>query len=111
MADSPPRRRRRRWLRIFAYLFLTLLALALVVVLVPYEYAHVPSGDVVLNDRPARPYQAYDLWGRSLTRDQADVMGRTEEGRERLQPHSGAVSIDWPLVQLGRQAFYAETFG
>jgi hypothetical protein len=111
-APAPAKpRRRRRWLRALAYTLLVLLALGLVGWLVPFEYAYVPPGDKVANDRPARPFFEHDLWGRPFTRDQAEVMSRTEEGRERLLPRNGAVRIDWPLVRLGRRAFYDETFG
>jgi hypothetical protein len=54
---------------------------------------------------------AYDLWGREISQQEANKLLKTEKGRAMLSPKNGAVKIDDALIQLGRKAFYEETFG
>lgn len=54
---------------------------------------------------------AYDIWGRIVTQKEADQLMKTEEGRAILSLQNGAVKIDESLLQLGKKAFYNETFG
>jgi hypothetical protein len=113
-AALPDRRRSagrlRRWLRIGLMGILVLLLIALaVVMLAPVGYAPVPSLAKVINAERA-PMPAYDVWGQSVTAEQAAELMATTEGRRFLSPAYGAVRIDDELLQRGRDAFYTETF-
>lgn len=78
-------------------------------------YAFLPSEEQILKsegkiikeeDKPA-----YDLWGRTITKKEAEELLKTENGKALLSPKNGAVKIDEALNQLGKKAFYEETFG
>lgn len=74
------------------------------------EYAYLPPESKVLNrERLAAP--AFDVWGRSIPAEEARRLLATAEGRRMLSPQNGAVEIDEELLELGREAFYRETFG
>jgi hypothetical protein len=88
-----------------------LLVLASLGFLVPWEYAYVPDESSVLNPTPAVTDQAFDVWGRRVSRREADKLLRTAEGRALLSPANGAVATDAATLRLGRESFYAETFG
>ena len=53
---------------------------------------------------------AFDVWGRSISRAEADEMRKTEEGRAALSPANGAVEITDDLLKLGEKTYYEETF-
>jgi len=103
--------RRRQW-RVVA-LVLGTMALAGVVtaILIPWEYAYIPSETGVLNPTPATTDQAFDVWGRRISRAEADELRKTAEGRATISPAHGAAPTDEESLRLGRRAFYAETFG
>jgi hypothetical protein len=73
------------------------------------KYAYEPGTDKVLSRTRPSP-EAYDLWGRSFTQQQASRALETTEGSRQLSPQNGAVKIDDALLRLGRHAFYKETF-
>lgn len=54
---------------------------------------------------------SYDLLGKVVSEAEADQLLQTETGRVQLSPENGAVEITDDLIQLGRDAFYRETFG
>ena len=72
---------------------------------------YTPPQKVVLDRQELMPAPAYDVWGRSVSADEASALMRTDAGRAMLSPANGAVAIDGELLKLGEQAFYEETFG
>ncbi|MDF2683981.1 MAG: hypothetical protein K0R47_5171 [Brevibacillus sp.] len=54
---------------------------------------------------------AYDLWGRTISQKEAAELLKTQQGRAMLSGQNGAVKIDQALIDLGKKAFYEETFG
>lgn len=86
------------------------LVLALIAATVSFEYAYLPPLHRVVNAERL-PAPAYDVWGRSVWIDEAEELWRSEAGQAELSPDNWAVRIDEDLLDLGRQVFYAETFG
>jgi hypothetical protein len=56
-------------------------------------------------------FGSYDVLGRLVSREEAQELLQTEEGREMLSRSAGAIEITEELVELGRTEFYLETFG
>lgn len=54
---------------------------------------------------------SYDLLGESIDPKTAEQLMETEAGRVALAPENGAIAITEDLINLGRDAFYRETFG
>jgi hypothetical protein len=54
---------------------------------------------------------SYDYFGTIISRKEAEQMLATEEGRVFLSRENGAIEITQELIDLGREAFYLETFG
>jgi hypothetical protein len=54
---------------------------------------------------------SYDILGYVVSKTKADKLLETDEGCELLLPENGAVKITEELIDLGREAFYRETFG
>ncbi|WP_228054494.1 hypothetical protein [Gloeocapsopsis crepidinum] len=54
---------------------------------------------------------SYDVLGHAVSQAEADQLLQTEIGRQELSPENGAVEVSEELVDLGRKAFYLETFG
>jgi hypothetical protein len=54
---------------------------------------------------------SYDRLGYVISRDEAVALRQTEAGQAQLSPEQGAVEITEDLINLGRKAFYSETFG
>ena len=79
--------------------------------LIDFEYAYIPSEDKLANPQRINLDLAYDIWGRPITRQEADELLETESGRVLLSPYHGAVEINEELLRIGREAFYKETFG
>lgn len=50
------------------------------------------------------------MLGHTVSKAEADQLLQTESGRQ-LSPENGAVEVSKELVDLGRKAFYLETFG
>ncbi len=99
--------RRWRWGALLAALALV----AIGILSLPFRYAYEPAVTSVLNDRWHFPHGAYDVWGKSLSSDDAQALRQSpSEGRE-LLPKNGAVPIDDQAIALGRASFYKETFG
>lgn len=105
-AHSKARRWRSPWLWGTALIAAIVVALAFVSV----EYAYIPPLDRVVNSE-RHPAPAYDVWGRSVSHSEAEAMLATEQGRALLSPANWAVPIDDEMLSLGREVFYAETFG
>ncbi|HEY9873737.1 MAG TPA: hypothetical protein V6D12_09880 [Candidatus Obscuribacterales bacterium] len=53
---------------------------------------------------------SYDVLGHVVDKEEAANLLQTEEGRQQLSPENGAVAVTEDLINLGRKAFYAETF-
>lgn len=54
---------------------------------------------------------SYDVLGHVVTPQEAAQLLQTEAGQAQLSPDNGAVPITEDLINLGRDAFYRETFG
>ncbi|HEY9696348.1 MAG TPA: hypothetical protein V6D10_03745 [Trichocoleus sp.] len=54
---------------------------------------------------------SYDLMGRVVSVTEADRLLQTETGQQQLSRENGAVEVTEDLINLGRKAFYTETFG
>ncbi|GAB1541652.1 hypothetical protein NUACC21_43240 [Scytonema sp. NUACC21] len=54
---------------------------------------------------------SYDVLGKVISKAEAASLLKTEEGKEQLSANNGAVAITEDLINLGRKAFYRETFG
>lgn len=54
---------------------------------------------------------SYDVLGKVVNKEEAGNLLQTQSGREQLSPEKGAVKITENLIDLGRDAFYQETFG
>jgi hypothetical protein len=85
--------------RIFLAILLVVVTLIIAMAIttaVGFRYAYEPSRqDVISRTRP-NP-EPYNLWDRSLTEEEA-------------KRQNGSVRVDEALLQLGRKAFYKETF-
>ncbi|MED4751882.1 electron transport protein [Brevibacillus choshinensis] len=64
-----------------------------------------------LQQNPGENEPAYDLWGRTISQKEAEELLKTPQGRAMLSGQNGAVKIDQALIDLGKKAFYEETFG
>ena len=53
---------------------------------------------------------SYDVLGHVVDKQEAASLLQTEEGRKQLSPENGAVEVTEDLINLGRKAFYSETF-
>ncbi|KAM3108687.1 hypothetical protein [Phormidesmis sp. 146-33] len=54
---------------------------------------------------------SFDVLGSVVSKREATKLLETAEGRASLAPENGAVEITQDLIDLGRDAFYRETFG
>jgi Di-haem oxidoreductase, putative peroxidase len=54
---------------------------------------------------------SYDVLGKVIDADRAAELLATDAGKQQLSPENGAVKITQELLDLGRKAFYTETFG
>jgi hypothetical protein len=98
--------------RLSSVLLVVLAAILLGAVLLAFsgvKYAYEPApGKVLSRTRPSP--EAYDLWGRSFTQQEAARLLKTSEGTQQLSPRNGAIRVDEALLRLGRRAFYKEPF-
>src|SRR5262245_27994940 len=101
----------RRWVRGLFLAVVVLGILASVVYVIEPEYAYVPPLTKVLNPERGNQEQAFDVWGRSISRAEATRLLQTADGQALLAPQHGAVAITDALLTLGRVSFYRETFG
>ena len=90
-------------------------AAASVYVLEP-EYAYLPPAEKLKRDSALRVTQTqhlpyYDVWGKTVSPEEAERLKQSEEGRALLSAEKGAIEVNQSLLQNGRQAFYQETFG
>ncbi|HET9024430.1 MAG TPA: hypothetical protein VFN64_07630, partial [Burkholderiaceae bacterium] len=95
----------RRWR--LALFVIALLAIAVGVLAVfGSGYAYLPNEGKVLNPEDAAGAPAYDLWGRSVSaEDAANIDAKA------LSPAGGGVRIDAATLALGREVFYQESYG
>lgn len=54
---------------------------------------------------------SYDVLGRVISRAEVEALRQTENGQVQLASESGAVEVTDDLIDLGKDAFYRETFG
>ncbi|WP_414621320.1 hypothetical protein [Calothrix sp. CCY 0018] len=64
-----------------------------------------------LTQSPPRGIGDYDLLGYAVSKSEAEKLLQTETGQSKLSPDNGAVQVTEELIDLGRDAFYRETFG
>ena len=88
-----------------------MLAAGLVAAFGSFEHAYVPGKGDVLNESRPRPGLAFDVWGKDISREEADRLGRDAAGGYAISAAAGAVPIDDRLLRLGEETFYGETFG
>jgi hypothetical protein len=105
------RGRARRWMRRLLLVVVILGILASVVYVIESEYAYLPPLTKVLAPERGNQDQAFDVWGRRMTRAEATRLLQTPDGQALLSPQHGAVAITDALLTLGRVSFYRETFG
>ena len=99
----------RRFVVGLALLIVALTIAAAAVSYFGFKYAYEPDADNVLSRARPSP-EAYNLWNRSFTQEQASQQLQTIAGRRELDPQNGAVKVDHPMLRVGRRAFYKETF-
>jgi hypothetical protein len=106
----------RKWI-ILSSIALVIIGMVSIYVLEP-EYAYMPpeenvldKGNTAFSSLSQKNTPAFDLWGQTITQQEAKNMLKTAEGREKLTVQNGAIAIDDALLQLGRETFYKETFG
>lgn len=101
-------------------LFFSIFALAVIILITVYviepEYAYVPpekklKSDSAISIAQKNNASGFDVWGKTITQQEADQLRQTQNGRELLSPDHGAIEVNQSLLQLGRKAFYQETFG
>ncbi len=97
-------------------LVLAVLTLAATVYLAKFSdfsFPNAPSLDRTLTplSKPA-PLEigSYDILGKTVGRDEAARLLASKDGKRQLAPENGAVAITQDLVNLGRRAFYEETY-
>jgi hypothetical protein len=96
-----------------------LLPVLLIVFFVAYQIeSALPTRapDLQSTDTPAthltsQEIGSYDVLGRVISKAEAEQLLQTETGKVTLSPAQGAVKITQELIDLGRKAFYTETFG
>ncbi|MFS0920845.1 electron transport protein [Brevibacillus centrosporus] len=82
-----------------------------------FEYGYVPPQSKILTigtdkvQTLSTKQQQFDVWGRSVSREEAEDLKKTSEGRKLLSSDNGAIEVTNELLTLGREAFYKETFG
>jgi hypothetical protein len=54
---------------------------------------------------------SFDIFGKVISRAEAEQLLQTEEGQQMLSRQAGAIEITEELIDLGREAFFLETFG
>ncbi|MEI2583684.1 hypothetical protein [Scytonema sp. PRP1] len=64
-----------------------------------------------LTQPTAQEIGSYDVLGKVISKDEAASLLKTEEGKQQLSADNGAVAITENLINIGRKAFYTETFG
>ena len=100
----------RRLIRRVLLAMFILAVVAGILTFISLKYAFEPGPANVLNRTRPSP-EAYDLWGRTFTREEAQKLLQTSEGKAQLSPANGAVKVDSAVLKLGRTSFYKETFG
>jgi hypothetical protein len=106
--EKPGRGKAYRWIR---NTFIIIVVLLIAFFFVGFEYAYMPPLEKVMNPERINLDIAYDVWGHTVRREQADELLATRDGRLKLSAAHGAVEIDDDFLRLGREAFYKETFG
>jgi hypothetical protein len=103
-----------RWgKKVFAGTAVLLFAGISAVLLTKIPVGYVPSGEEIVKPPAGMSgtRAAFDVWGRTVSEQEAAWRKKTPEGRRWLSPQNGAVAIDETVLRLGREAFYKETFG
>src|SRR5262249_41849732 len=84
------RGRDRRWVRGLLLAVVVLGILASVVYVIESEYAYLPPLTKVLNPERDNQEQAFDVWGRSISRVEATRLLQTTDGQALLALKHGA---------------------
>lgn len=77
----------------------------------PGRPPNINSTYTPLTQSPPKGIGDYDVLGYAIPKDQADEILQTKTGQKALSPDNGAVQVTEELIDLGRDAFYQETFG
>jgi hypothetical protein len=110
--SSDNKEKKGRILRWTKYMAIALAILLLVGFLFfEFEYAYVPPMDKVMNPERINTNIVYDVWGTPISSREAAELLETEQGRLMLSAYYGAVEINDDFLQVGRESFYAESFG
>lgn len=88
-----------------------LVLLAIVARVARFEYAPMPAVERLANPQRYVGDVAFDVFGRRVSHAEAQTLLQSAAGRALLSPASGAIAVDDELIELGREAFYEETFG
>jgi hypothetical protein len=103
----------RKWILISV--LIVFLAGFITVYFVEPEYAYIPPNDKVLSKSGLPDFQkghrTFDIWGHTIPGRITNERMMKKEGRSKLSPSNGAVAVDQAVLELGREAFYAESFG
>jgi ABC-type phosphate transport system auxiliary subunit len=98
-------------------LIVILLALIVIIGLLAYQveiaFAVTPSVASTwtrLTQPTPQEIGSFDVLGYQIDKQRARRLKQTEEGQALLLPENGAVEVTEDLLNLGRKAFYGETF-
>jgi hypothetical protein len=98
------------WLRPTLLLGLILLIVAFVgyqlELTLPGRPPNINNTYTPLTKSPPNSVGSYDVLGYALSKEEADQILQTQEGRELLSADNGAVKVTEELIDLGRDAIY-----
>lgn len=103
-----------RWLRTTLLLSTVILVAGLIAFQIEIAFPATPdlhNTFTPLTKPTAQAIGSYDVLGQVVEPTEAEQLLQTEAGRNRLSAENGAVAITEDLINIGRKAFYAETFG
>lgn len=111
----------RKWGRLLYFLgLIAMIGIAFVIVNIKGpEYAYIPPAEKILN-RERNPLltktnqpgeTVYDVWGMRVKKGDITHPIQLRSVSPSLSPENGAIPITDDFLTLGRQMFYAETFG
>lgn len=103
--------KRRPFIALFALLFLVGVLGYAIELSLPFKAPNISNTYTPSTQPTAQEIGSYDVLGHVVDRATAEQLLQTEAGQVELAPENGAVAITDDLLQLGRDAFYRETFG
>ena len=103
-----------RWVRTTLLLIVVFLVVGVIAFQIEIAFPATPAIDKTFTPltKPApQAIGSYDVLGKVVEPTEAEQLLQTEEGRQQLAAENGAVAVTEDLINVGRKAFYAETFG